>query len=184
MKTQNFLIIMGISVIMSLIMIQGCQKDKFNSRIKVNMTDGPGIYEEVNIDIKQVEIHYNSDGPRLAGWLNLKTNARIYNLIELQNGVTAVLADDARLPSGHVTQMRLILGGRNTVVTGGVEYNLDVPSSENTGLKINIDMELYPNSGKEILLDFDAEKSIVVNGDGTYSLQPVIQIKSIVSIER
>lgn len=184
MKAKNYLMGVGISVVLSLWMIIGCQSDRFKSRMMVKLTDAPGIYQEVNIDIRQVEIHYNNEGNSFGGWVTLRTNFGIYDLIQLQNNVTAILADDKSMPSGHVTQMRLILGDRNTVVTGGVEYNLEVPSSSESGLKINMNVDLIPNSGKEIVLDFDAEKSIVVNGDSSFFLKPVIQIKSITTIER
>ncbi|MNJ81020.1 hypothetical protein D3C77_796330 [compost metagenome] len=61
-------------------------------------------------------------------------------------------------------------------------YPLATPSAQQSGLKINLKSDFAPNQVYEVLLDFDAENSIVTQGNGSYSLKPVIKVLSINSI--
>lgn len=135
----------------------------------VRLTDAPGPYNEVNVDVQGVEITGNGGKTVL---LNVKKG--IYNLLELTNGVNELIATDT-LEVSKVAQIRLILGTNNTVVVDNVSYPLDTPSAEQSGLKIQVHQTLQANVLSTILLDFDANKSIVDNGNGTYKLKPVIR---------
>jgi len=104
------------------------------SRIKVGITDNPGDYDEVNIEILDVKIK-NSNDTSDDGWVSIGiANPGIYNLLDLTGGVTASLSD-SQIPSGYLGQIRLILGDNNTVVKDGVTYPLNTPSAQQSGLK-------------------------------------------------
>lgn len=135
----------------------------------VRLTDAPGPYDEVNVDIQGVEVI--GDGGKIV-LLNVKKG--IYNLLEFSNGVDTLLATDS-LEISSVNQVRLILGPNNTVVLDGVSYPLSTPSAEQSGLKIKVNNKLQDGILYTVLLDFDANKSIVKQGNGTYSLKPVIR---------
>ena len=139
----------------------------------VRMTDAPGPYDEVNVDVQGVEVM--GEGGKSA---ILNVNKGIYNLLELSNGVDALIATDS-LEMSNVTQIRLILGSQNTVVVDNVSYPLSTPSAEQSGLKIKVNQSLQEGILYSVLLDFDANKSIVKLGNGGYQLKPVIR-----SIER
>lgn len=142
--------------------------------MRVKMTDAPGDYKEVNVDIKLVEIHH--DGK----WTALPTNAGVYDLLKLRDSVTVPISDSVVLNRGKVTQMRLILGTNNTVVVDSVgTFPLTVPSAYNTGIKINVDTEITVDQHLEIVLDYDAEQSIHKNGNGEYIMEPVIKVRSV-----
>lgn len=140
----------------------------------VRMTDAPADYVKVNVDIIGMEVNHNN-----GGWINVPINTGIYNLLELQNNVNVVLANNVELPSGEISQMRLILGTNNSLVTITGTHELKVPSGSESGLKLNLDQTLLPNKTVEILLDFDANASVVDQGNGGYSLKPVLKIKSV-----
>lgn len=180
-------IMMGAAVGVA-IFTTACMKDGTQGGMMVAMTDAPtDSYSEINVDIRAVEVHYNdeSKGDK-DGWVRLASNAGIYDLLKLQNDVAVVLAEDNSLPSGKVTQLRLILGDENTIVvdgvTGSVTYELTIPSAYQTGIKINIDSDIKSGEKMHIVLDFDAEKSVVVEGDGSFSLKPVIRVESLLQI--
>jgi hypothetical protein len=61
------------------------------------------------------------------------------------------------------------------VVVGGVTYPLSTPSAEQSGLKLQVNQTLLADIQNEILLDFDANASIVKTGNGTYKLKPVVR---------
>ena len=145
-------------------------------RIEIRLTDAPGDYNEVNVDIVGIEYHL-SDGTQNSGWQVLEdVNTGIYNLLDFSNGIDTVLAD-TELSSGKISQIRLILGDNNTVVIDGEEYPLTTPSAQTSGLKLNLHESLLEGITYKVLLDFDAARSIVEHG-GNYKLKPVIRVVS------
>lgn len=148
--------------------------------MQMEMTDTPANYLNVYVDIKSVEVHVSADTTNPNGWTALNTRDTIYDLLTLQNDITAVLADSTVLPTGKITQMRLILGSRNSVVLlDSSVHALVVPSGEKTGIKINLNTTIEPNKTTRVLIDFDADQSITLQGNGEYKLSPVIKIEKI-----
>jgi hypothetical protein len=136
---------------------------------KVRMTDAPGPYDQVNIDLRAVEVTGNNGQT-----VNLNTTAGIYNLLDFSNGIDTLIAVST-LADSRVEQIRLILGPNNTVVVGGVSYPLDTPSAEQSGLKLNVHQTLAADIENIVLIDFDANSSIHQTGNGTYKLKPVLR---------
>lgn len=153
-----------------------CEEDKPNdmepaySDYEVRMTDAPGNFTEVNIHILKVSVHNDIDG-----WIDLNTNAGIYNLLEFANGVDTVIAKQS-IPSGKVSQIRFLLGDSNSVVVDGATHQLQVPSASSSGYKLLVNQDLYRGLSYSVLVDFDAAKSIVLTGNGSYKLKPVLKV--------
>lgn len=171
------LIVKSSLVALATVAFLGCQKADKTSRMTVKMTDAPGDYEQVNVDIREVLV--NVDGH---GWVSLATNQGVYDLLTLQNDITTVLVNQGELPAGHLNQFRLVLGSSNSVKIDGVYYPLATPSAQQSGLKVNINADVAPNETYELLIDFDAGESIVEQGNGGYSLKPVIKLEGIVEL--
>ena len=145
--------------------------------VQVRLTDAPGDFEEVNIDIQDVQV--NSDTSS-SGWVSLGvTNKGVYNLLKLTNGLDVVLGD-IQLPEGKISQIRLILGNNNTVKVSGQSLALKTPSAQQSGLKIQVHTTLKAGVNYNITLDFDAARSIVSTGNGSFNLKPVI--RSVVAV--
>lgn len=140
------------------------------ARMSVKMVDAPGDYEAVNVDVEGIEIKYANDTD-----VNLDVDDEIYNLLELTGGEYAQLALDDEIPAGDISQIRLILGSDNTIVVDGETYDLATPSAQQSGLKLNLNETLEAGYTYEYILDFDVEQSIVTQGNGSYSLKPVIR---------
>ncbi len=163
------------AVLLPVVLFSSCKKDEGEassgtSQMKVRMTDAPGPYDEVNVEVIGVEVHTSAQG-----WLQLsQVNSGVYNLLDLTNGIDTLIASGS-LPSGKISQMRLILGSRNTVVINGNSFPLLTPSAQQSGLKLQIQKELLPDITYTVLLDFDASQSIVNTGSGEYILKPVIR---------
>jgi len=171
MKKLNIILsVIFAGILMLSLMISSCSKDSSASYpIKVRMTDAPGPYQEVNVDLLGVEITGN-DGKVVM----LNVNAGIYNLIDFSNGMDTLIAS-GELEVSRVEQIRLILGPNNTVVIDNLSYPLSTPSADQSGLKLQLHQTLEAGVVYSILLDFDANKSIVVEGNGNYKLKPVIR---------
>lgn len=160
-----------------------CKKSIFNTSVTIRLTDDPGPYTSVYVDIQKLEIHYSkNDSDASKGWENIPINSGIYDLMKLQNGIDTILASSLEIPAGHITQVRFILGDNNSVVVDSVSYNLNIPSSEKSGIKILLKEKLSSSKKYDILFDFDASKSIIEKGNDEYQLKPVIQVSSVQEI--
>ena len=149
-----------------------CKKDSGTSKLEVHLTDAPAVFDEVNIDLVNVNVKLMKD---TLSWINMETHAGVYNLLGLQNGVDTLIAT-AILPDNIVQEIRLVLGTNNTVKVGGVVYPLAIPSGAESGLKLKINKDLNA-SLETLLIDFDAALSIREDGPGDYKLIPVLSIK-------
>ena len=151
--------------------ILSCKKENKTAPIQILLTDKPATYDSVKVHIvgRQVQINHDT-----AAWLSINTKDSIYNLLDLQSGLTTVIAQDT-VPAGVLEQVRFILGSDNTVVVNGISYPLETPSAENSGLKVKIGRVLAETLNT-FTLDFDAALSIQEQ-NGSYKLHPVIQMR-------
>jgi hypothetical protein len=152
--------------------------------VNVQMTDAPSCgYDHVYVTVNQVRINASSSaGDNDSGWTNitLSTPQKI-DLLALTNGTMATLGQ-ATLPAGQYQQVRLVLAQNqgstvaNSVVVSGTsnEQPLATPSATQSGLKIIRPFDVAANSTVDLVLDFNACKSVVQKGNGSYALKPVI----------
>jgi hypothetical protein len=153
--------------------IVSCSKDgKDTTQLKINLTDNPYDATEVNVDIREVRVNLSNDS---SGWVNINTNAGVYNLLDLQNGVDTLLAQGT-VPTGTLKEVRFILGDENSIMIDSVLYPLTVPSGSESGLKIKLNKQLNAQLDS-LTIDFDAALSVVKQGNGDYKLKPVLKIK-------
>lgn len=163
-----------LSVAAMVVVFAACQSDdEKNARIEVYLTDAPGDYEKLNINIQDVQIH-SEPTDNGNGWISLNVEKGIHNLLDLTNGKDTLLAN-LDLPAGRISQIRLVLGNNNTVVIDGKEIALNTPSAQQSGLKIQIQQSLTAGVTYKILLDFDVARSVVQTGNGKFNLKPVIR---------
>lgn len=156
--------------------------------LRVAITDAPACgYQAVNITIEKVRVHQSSSaGDNDGGWTDIVLSpARRVNLLELTNGVLEELGQTA-LPAGRYTQLRLVLApnaGTNPpanslqFVGASSEVPLTTPSGQQSGLKLNVNIDVQDGQLADVVLDFDACRSIVPRGaSGQYNLKPVIAV--------
>ncbi|MBO2543456.1 DUF4382 domain-containing protein [Salegentibacter sp. BDJ18] len=150
-----------------------------NAQLTVRMTDAPGDYDEVWVDVQDVMIKTEAAvGEEEAEWESLSNvETGRYDLLQLTGGVSQLLAD-VEIPAGYLDQIRLVLGPDNVVVINGEENPMATPSAQQSGLKLNVQQELEAGESYEYLLDFDVDESIVTTGNGGYILKPVIRMSA------
>jgi hypothetical protein len=143
------------------------------ARMQVFLTDDPGPYEAVLVDVQDVQINYADD---TVGWHSLpNVKAGKYDLLTLVNDKDTMLAD-ASINTGTIEQIRLILGTENYVKINGQLIKLETPSAQQSGLKLNLHQAVTAGILYKVILDFDAAKSIVKAGNsGKYILKPTIR---------
>ncbi len=167
MKLKHLLII----AVITIVSVYACKKESANTNLRIKMTDAPTALQEVNVDVKEVNVKFASD---TGSWISMETKAGIYNLLGLQNGIDTLIASGT-YPTGKVKEIRLVIGTNNTVMENGQTYPLTIPSGASSGLKIKVDKSL--NEGIDsLLIDFDAGLSVQKETDG-FKLRPVIRIK-------
>ncbi|HSD20493.1 MAG TPA: DUF4382 domain-containing protein [Anaeromyxobacter sp.] len=130
--------------------------------IRVRLVDAPADYQELELDVRRVEIHKDGEG-----WIVLGTPNLVVDLLTLTGGVSATLVDGATVPAGKYTQMRLVLGPRNTLkLADGSVRELTVPSGQQSGVKLTVNFEVAANTTRDVLVDLDAHRSIFVHQTG------------------
>ena len=153
--------------------------------LHASITDAPSCgYDAVNITVQKIRVHQSaaaSDND--LGWSEIVLNpAKRVDLLSLTNGVLADLGQTI-LPVGKYTQLRLVLAendsahpfANSVIPTGGAETDLATPSASQSGLKINVNIDVAANQVVDVVLDFDACKSVVKRGNsGKYNLKPVL----------
>jgi hypothetical protein len=152
--------------------------------LHVAMTDAPSCgFDHVFITVNKVRVNASSTAADTdGGWTDiaLATPQKI-DLLSLTNGVLFDLGR-APLPAGQYQQVRLVLNANqgntlaNSVVKTGTnaEQPLDTPSATQSGFKIIQPFTVQPNTLVDLILDFNACKSIVQRGNGSFSLKPVV----------
>jgi hypothetical protein len=153
--------------------------------LSVAMTDAPACgFDAVNVTVSKVRVNASaSAGEGDAGWTDITLSpARKINLLNLTNGVLETLGQTT-LPAGHYSQLRLVLdpntgtGLANSVVpTGGSEKTLTTPSAVQSGIKLVNEFDVAAGQRVDLVLDFDACKSVVAQGNGRYLLKPVVKV--------
>ncbi|WP_340199467.1 DUF4382 domain-containing protein [Ascidiimonas sp. W6] len=182
MKKQVKSLSIFCAFVLCIFLIQSCSDEDSGvtgstANISVRLTDAPGDFEAVNIDIQDVLIQRTDEANDKTTWESIgNINAGVYDLLELTGGINVVLADN-EVPAGAIKQIRLLLGENNTVLMEGTEYALKTPSGQQAGLKLQVNETLEPGFSYDFLIDFDVDKSIVVAGNsGNINLKPVLRV--------
>lgn len=169
-----------------LIGFTGCDSsgsDVGTGTMSVTMTDAPAPYDSVHVTINEVAVTKDNDNDTDSesdgddsedGWETISDEQMRVNLLELTNG-SQISLGSKELEAGNYEQIRLILGDNNTVTVDGETYDLQTPSAQQSGLKLNVDAEVEEDTEYTLLIDFDAARSIVEQGNGGYLLKPVIR---------
>lgn len=179
------------------IVLAGCGGDggggAQTGSLSVSLTDAPACgFDAVNITVDRVRVHRSSSAnENAAGWTTIAlVPPRKINLLDLNDPTQPNLALEhlgvAPLEAGHYTQLRLVLvansGGppfANSVVLSAQpnsEIALDTPSAVQSGIKLIHQFTVNSGQRTDLLLDFDACKSVLKTGNNKYKLKPVIGI--------
>jgi len=174
-------------------------------QVTLHLTDDPIALDAVNLVVDQVSIHRAGDegeqeddedslgvdeggdhgdsldedqdhqGEHSGGWEVLSQDQHTFDLLTLRNGIVTTMASGT-VPAGHYTQVRLKLGPGSNVVVNGQSHPLVIPSGMQSGLKLVGQFRVNPGETKDLTLDFDAAKSVVLATDGSYRLSPTIKL--------
>ena len=141
--------------------------------VKIFLTDAPvDDFSAIMIHLDKVSI-IGEQGPIVKD-----IEDTLVNLLDLQAGAAALIADFAEAPAGKYSELRLILASEKPsygVLNTGEEETFIIPSATSSGIKIKHDFELVDGQSENIVLDFDLRKSVKQRGNGTYFMTPVLR---------
>lgn len=159
--------------------------------LKLAMTDAPACgYDHVYVTVTKIRVHQSATaGVNDAGWSELAIPAQRIDLLGLTNGVLQELGS-LPLPAGNYQQIRLVLADNpsnptpaaplaNALVLSGSakEIALATPSGQQSGFKLKANFDVTGGQVADMVLDFDACKSVVKAGNsGNYNLKPVVAV--------
>ena len=155
-------------------------------------------YQAVYITVDEIHVKSNSASiDDKKGWKLVASPKKTYNLLNLVNGVTAVLGEQ-ELQAGRYNQIRLNLGktpeSKNNIFGEPHPYacyvilndgdeetatikSLKVPSGYQSGFKLVHQFEVLEGEVVELVLDFDACRSVVLASKGDKCiLKPTIKV--------
>jgi len=164
---------------------EGTSPNAQMARVTIQLTDGFGDFSAATVEIGAVVL-IPADGPPIT----VTDNAGSFNLLDLQNGVTATLAT-LDVPAGQYLQLRLIVNGAEVTLADGMAFRdgstsktLKVPSGAQSGIKVLLfdeddfghDESMGTENSEErdgvtlgsgetiIVLDFDVARNFVLTG--------------------
>jgi len=166
----------------ALIAISGCVLPGFAGGVlQIKVTDQGNISSLV-LSISEVKIHMataNETGQTegqetnetdTSGWITI-AGAKTIDLITVKD-VKEILGETT-LTEGKYTQVRLSVSSA-TATIDGVTHTLTVPSKS---IKFVHQFDIETNKTTSLIIDFDADRSIVTAGD-KYILKPVVRIET------
>jgi hypothetical protein len=161
--------------------------------LSLGLTDASSSdYKAVVVTIDEIQVHIKGDGNSHNHWksVEMPISPLTVDLLGLVNGVREDLGL-VDLQARSYTQMRLIIGNTpnpdtlpfaNYVVTNTdpVEiHELKIPSGDKTGFKIVKGFTIAANQKTELILDFDACRSVVQAGNsGQWLLKPTVKVRN------
>lgn len=155
--------------------------------LRLALTDAPACgFDAVHVTVQKVRIHQSSSAnENEAGWTDIAlTPPKRINLLTLTNGVLEELGQTS-LAAGKYEQIRLVLATNDTAnplanavtPTGQTETALTTPSGQTSGWKLKANIDVAAGKLADVVLDFDACKSVVSAGNsGKYQLKPVVSV--------
>lgn len=198
MKKKFLLISAGSLIAFMAILTISCSKNDSESNtenekvsntqgVSLYLTDGPADYDHVYIDIQSVEVmtdtcsgsefdYWDEDyRDSCISWNELKITPGTYDLLTLNNGVDAALAQGT-VPKGKIKLIKFQLGSNNTLVKSGTTYALKL-LTDSSSVYLNLRGDEWDQSDSDsskLWIDFDVARSVFELPNNKYYLSPVL----------
>jgi hypothetical protein len=145
--------------------------------IEVRVTDAPPQRNvtEINVTLSNIQVHKTgseTDGD--GGWITVISDPQPFDLIKLKDLGAEEILGEAVIDIGRYNQIRMDVEFVDAVIDGEtVETGVDLPSGK---LKIIGSFTIEVDTITVLLIDFDADKSLVFTGQGKVIFKPVVKL--------
>lgn len=203
MKTLKISLVAASLAVAFMLIFSACTKTGIDAsaggKVAVYLTDGPGEFDSVFIDIQKVEVKidtsskYKDDDDRCKDdddrddddrrkdeygeWVNISFTPAIIDVLSLRNGVETKLGE-ANIATGTVRKIRITLGTQNRVVKNGVSSPLELKNDTKNFLYVKLydkhRQRLSDSTSVNVWVDFDVANSIIEK-NGKFYLKPVLR---------
>lgn len=168
-QLQNILAFLG------LVLVAACNGSEATSppgtgKVEVRLADAPADdFESATIFVSRVYLVGGGVGAREEVVSSTKAS---YDLLTLQNGVTALMAS-ANVRADTYAQVRLVVDSAVVVLASGRKFadgstraSLRVPSGSESGLKVNLSspVAVEVSGTTTLLVDFSVDRSFILQG--------------------
>lgn len=172
---RDILIVLAFTML-AVVLLSGCGDGPTiptdTGTLKISLTDALAEFKAVNITFSEISAHIDSE------WITVSGDPQTVNLLEWNNGKSIVIGT-AEVTAGQYTQIRLRIDKAQVEVDGQTQ-DVTVPSGAQTGLKLVSQFTIPTGSTFELIIDFDAHRSIVTTGPPNnpsgYELKPTIRV--------
>ena len=139
-----------------------CGKDtnanNYTSEMAVRVKDAPMLHcDRIRLEIKGIKVYSSTQG-----WINIPVNDTVIDILQLQD--TSALLSTIHLNAGIITQVVVTLGARDTVTIAGLDFVLDLVS---TDIVTNVNNTVPINGVTTLVIDIQAPQSISDDDDGS-----------------
>lgn len=147
------------------------------ARVRVELTDAPSdLIAQADVWISQVYLQGGGDdGEGRVVLFENSEQALHFDLLTLQDGVTADLTGFVDVDAGTYQSLRLVVDSARVTLIEGVTFEdgtdnatLFVPSGSQSGIKVTLNDLVIVAEGESvtILVDFDVHDNFVIQGSG------------------
>jgi hypothetical protein len=119
-------------------------------------------------------------------WETVWRGTRTFDLLAYQDGRAAELVPGATLDAGDFDGVRLFPGAvpesggahpyAQYVLFAGQAVPFDIPSAEQSGLKVNGDFHLDAVGAVDLVVDWDVRRSLHSTGNGGFQMNPELRL--------
>lgn len=145
---------------------------------RVLLTDAPFPFDAVSrVDVYIVSVDASETADTMdpgREWTNIVTPRQRFNLLDLQRGTTAIVGE-GELPAGQYQAVRVVIDTDSSSITyqGGAPAQIQWPVAGELALHALVEEPVaVPQSGGEIVIDFDVGRSFWVNEWKSDSIGP------------
>jgi len=151
------------------VLASGCTTARSTGTVEFRATDAPptGI-SSIVVTTRNIQIH-KADAPE-DSWTTVVSQERTFDLVAIQ-GAEAFLGSE-NVSSGNYTQIRLDVA-RVIVTLDGKDITAKLPSDK---LKVVGPWEVKAGEKTILTLDFEADKFVVITGNGAVEVKPVLKL--------
>jgi len=169
---KHRLLLTAISLLVTLAMALGaCSYEAMTEAgiIEIRATDAPptGV-SSIVVSVDNIQVH--KSGAAEDSWITVVDSEKTFDLVEIQGA--EVFLGDADVEPGQYTQIRLDVTAV-TVTLEGTEIPAELPGEK---LKVVRNWEVIAGETTILTLDFEADKFVVITGEGRAQVKPVLKL--------